>query len=69
MRITVAFEDAKINIDGYPKFEIVLPEADPNWRVIQWYGDYGWVEVKVGDRIWVSDPDILLPYIAAYNAV
>lgn len=67
MKVTVIFEDGAIIVDLKPKFEFVFKSIDPNWRVIQWQGDCGWVEVHHGDRLWITDPSFIQPYIDLWN--
>lgn len=67
MVVTVIFEDDVILIDEEAKFGFDFSEIDPNWRVIQWYGDHGWIEVHRGDRIWLSSIDLVQPFIDLYN--
>lgn len=67
MKATVVFEDMKISIDGKVKLLSSMPTYDPNWRVIQWKEDRGWIEVHSGDRIWLTDTAVLQPFVDAYE--
>jgi len=68
MKVTVVFEDGVIVVDLVPKFGFVFEGIDPSWLVIQWQGDYGWVDVKHGDRLWITDPAFVQPYIDLWNS-
>lgn len=68
MKATVVFEDMKVSVDGNAKRLESMPSYDPNWRVIQWKDDRGWIEVISGDRIWLSDISVVTPFIDEYNA-
>ena len=60
MRVTVIFPDNTIGVDGdFRSFASVNPD-DPNWRVIQWYGTYGNIEVYQGEGIWLDKIDLLM---------
>jgi len=64
MRVTVIFPDNTIGIDGdFRQFASVNPD-EPNWRVIQWYGTYGNIEVYQGEGIWLDTIDLVEPYMA-----
>lgn len=67
MRATVVFEDKKVSIDGHVKLFSSMPDHDPNWKVIQWNDDRGWIEVHRGDRIWLANMNIIQPFVDAYN--
>lgn len=67
MRVTVVFEDGVILLEGIAKSGFTFTDIDENWRVIQWYGDHGWIEVYRGDRIWLSSIDLVQPFIDLYN--
>jgi hypothetical protein len=67
MRVTVIFPDNCIGVDGvFYHLDKVTP-VDPNWRVIQWYGTYGNIEVYQGERIWLDNISIVQPYIDQWN--
>lgn len=68
MRATIIFEDMRVTVDGEVKLLQSMPQHDPNWKVIQWHGDHGWIEVHSGDRIWLTDSKLLLPFISAYDS-
>lgn len=68
MKVTVVFEDGVIVVDLAPKFGFVFEGIDPNWRVIQWQDDRGWVEVHHGDRLWITEPAFVQPYIDLWNS-
>lgn len=67
MVVTVIFEDDVILIDEEAKFGFDFSEIDPNWRVIQWKNDYGWIEVHSGERIWLNSINTVQPYIDMWN--
>lgn len=63
MKVTVVFEDGVILVDNDAKQGFTFSGQDENWRVIQWYGQNGWIEVYRGDRIWLDSIDVVQPYI------
>jgi len=67
MNVTVVFEDGVIIIDNIAKNGFIFSGYDPNWRVIQWYSEYGWIEVYLGDRIWLDNISVVQPYIDMWN--
>jgi hypothetical protein len=69
MKVTVVFEDSLILVDLIPKSNFVFQDVDPNWRVIQWQDDRGWVEVHRGERLWISDFSFVEPYVELWNSV
>lgn len=66
MRITVIFEDNKVNVDGEPRFDLSITPPDPNWRVIQWKDSQGTIEVYQGDPEQITDFSIVQPYYDAW---
>jgi hypothetical protein len=66
MRLTAIIEDGIIIVDGAPR-RVVMPVCDANWTAIQWYGTYGTVEVKVGERVWLENDTALAPFVAAWE--
>ena len=62
MKTTVVFEDGVIIIDGDARHGFTFTNIDPNWRVMQWQGDRGWIEVHRGERIWLDDATLIEPY-------
>lgn len=68
MKVTVIFEDGVILVDRQAKFGFTFPDADPNWRVIQWQDDHGWIEVHQGDRVWLDNDTLVQPYVEMWNA-
>ena len=68
MKVTVVFEDGVIVVDGEGKNGFSFSKQDENWRVIQWQHDHGWIEVYMGDRVWLDSIDIVQPYIDMWNA-
>lgn len=66
MKVTVVFEDGVILVNNEPKFNFQFSQ-EPNWRVIQWQDDHGWIEVHQGDRIWLDALDKVQPYIDMWN--
>ena len=69
MKVTVVFEDGVILVDRVSKSGFAFQGVDPNWRVIQWQDDHGWVEVHHGDRVWIVDFSFVEPYVALWNNV
>ncbi len=67
MNVTIVFDDSTMLIDGEAR-QFALVPADPNWRVIQWRGNKGWIEVHSGDRIWLDSIDLVQPYIDLYQS-
>jgi hypothetical protein len=68
MRVTVIFEDNTIIVDGVAKIMQTMPAFDANWTALQWYGAHGTIEVKLGDRIWLTDLATVQPFIDAWEA-
>lgn len=67
MRVTVVFEEGKINVDGVAKFGFDLSSYDPNWRVLQWRGTSGWIELNQGGTEWLSDSELADSFKALYD--
>ncbi|MEY4103790.1 MAG: hypothetical protein RLZZ217_922 [Planctomycetota bacterium] len=67
MRVTVIFPDATVYVDGEAR-QVALPAHDPNWRALQWHGDRGDVEVRVGAAFAINDSAIVEPFVAAWRA-
>lgn len=67
MRVTVIFPDATVYVDGVARV-VQMPAHDDNWRVIQWYGDRGDVEVCVGAAFAIDDFSVVAPFLAAWEA-
>lgn len=67
MRVTVILEDKSVGVDEEFYFFDRI-DADPNYTAIQWYSDYGTIEVKAGDRIWFSDVSVIQPYVDMWTA-
>lgn len=67
MRVTVIFEDGTIVVNNSAINGFVFPDIDTNWRVIQWLDDCGWIEVFRGERIWLSDVQVVQPYIEMWT--
>jgi len=63
MKVTVVFEDGVILVDKEAKSGFDLSGSDPNWRVIQWQDDHGWIEVHRGDRVWLNSQAAVQPYV------
>lgn len=65
MKVTVIFEDNVIVVDGNPATFPAgyLVKADPNYRVLQWDGDSGYIEVHKGDRVWLDTFDLVIPFV------
>lgn len=67
MRVTVIIADSAVYVDGDAR-RVELPPHDPNWRALQWNGEFGDVEVRVGAAYMVADPAIVEPFVAAWRA-
>lgn len=67
MRVTVIFGDATIFVDGVAR-RAALPPFDPNWHALQWDGDAGTIECKVGAPQFTTDATVVSPFIAAWQA-
>jgi hypothetical protein len=68
MLVTVIFQDDSIGVDGeFRFFNTVIPN-DNNWKVIQWYGTHGRIEVYLGDSIWLDNISLVQPYIDQWNS-
>lgn len=67
MRVTVIFPDATVYVDGEAR-HVALPPHDANWRALQWSGDRGDVEVRVGAAFAINDPVIVGPFVLAWRA-
>lgn len=67
MRLTVIFPDATVYVDGVAR-HVEMPPHDANWRAIQWDGDLGDVEVRVGAGFSIDHFDIVAPFVAAWTA-
>lgn len=66
MRVTVVPEDKTIIVDGEVlQFAFT---ADANIHAIQWYGDHGTVEKKIGPAEAISDFAAVQPFVAAHAA-
>lgn len=65
--LSVIFEDGVIVKDGNPKFGFVFPGVDPNWTALQWYGTHGWIDVNLGERIWLDNGTIQQDYSDMYD--
>lgn len=68
MKVSVIFEDGVVVVDGVSRRGIDLQDADPNWHALQWLGDRGWIEVKHGDRIWLSNISSVQSFIDKHAA-
>ena len=66
MRVTVIPEDQVITIDG--DAITVSFDVDSNIHAIQWYGESGVIEHKVGGAEPFTDPVIVRPYIEIWRA-
>lgn len=67
MRVTVIFDDSTVYVDGAAR-RVELPPHDANWRALQWHGEFGDVEVRVGAAYMVTDATIVDPFVAAWEA-
>lgn len=67
MRVTVIPADATVYVDGVAR-SVSLPPHDANWRALQWDGERGDVEVRVGAGFSVEDWAIVAPFHAAWEA-
>jgi hypothetical protein len=62
MELSVIFPDKYIVVDGVPMLAATLTSPDPNYRVIQWLGTKGWIELYEGERIWLDSDATLTGY-------
>jgi hypothetical protein len=67
MRVTVIFPDNAVYVDGVARV-VQMPPHDPNWHALQWDGQRGDVEVRVGAGFSVDDPAVVAPFVAAWEA-
>jgi hypothetical protein len=67
MRVTVIFDDANVYVGSVAR-NVTMPAHDENWRAIQWCGAEGTVEVRVGSAFHISDPALIAPFVAAWEA-
>lgn len=68
MKVSVIFEDGTIVVDRVSKSGFVFNDTDPNWRVIQWDENCGWIEVCSGERVWLADISTVQPFVDMYAA-
>ena len=68
MKVSVIFEDDTVVVDDVARNDINLQDTDPNWHALQWLEDRGWIEVKHGDRIWLSDISSVQTFIDMHAA-
>lgn len=68
MRVSIIFEDGVIVLDQVARSGFNFSQVDPNWRALQWLGDEGWIEVHRGDRVWLSDTNVVQSFIEMYNS-
>lgn len=66
-RLTVIFEDATVIVDDTVMFNVSLDRPDDNWRVIQWFGTHGWIEVAQGDQIALESDNPYLDLLKTYE--
>jgi hypothetical protein len=67
MRVTVIPADATVYVDGVSR-AVQMPPVDANWHAIQWYGERGDVEVRIGAGFSVEDWSVVAPFAAAWEA-
>jgi len=67
MRVTVIPSDSAVYVDGVSRI-VEMPPHDDNWHAIQWDGERGDVEVRVGAGFSVNDISVVAPFIAAWEA-
>lgn len=74
MRLSAIFSDRTIVKDGVAVIfrpEADYPAVDANWHALQWYDEgYGTIEVKVGNRIWLTEDEFgecVGPFSAAFD--
>lgn len=65
MRVTIIPEDKVVIVDGVAAILGTL-EADENIHAIQWHGDYGTIEYKVGAAARFTDVSIIGPFVTAH---
>lgn len=64
MRLTIVPDDRCIIKDGEPLvFDFAAPAG---WHAVQWYGDYGTIEHKIGGAEYIDDEAIVQPFADAY---
>lgn len=68
MKLSVVFEDGTIVKDGASKSGFAFDLVDPNWHALQWLGSEGWIEVKQGERIWLSTDETPLLLAELFDA-
>jgi hypothetical protein len=66
MRVTVIFDDSTVYVDGVAR-HVDMPPHDPNLRAIQWYGEHGDAEVRVGAGFLFRDFDKMDVFIKAWE--
>jgi hypothetical protein len=68
MKLVVNFEDKMLVLDGVG-FHAGdrLSSPDANFRVIQWTGQGGWIEVYQGERIWLTEATDMSQYVQLFN--
>lgn len=66
MRVTIIPEDKVVIVDGVAAILGTL-EADENIHAIQWNGDYGTIEYKVGAAARFIDISIVEPFVTAHT--
>lgn len=70
MKLSVNFEDSYISKDGKSmSAKDRLPAVDPNYRVLQWVGTAGWIEVYDGERIWLSHEGAISLYVEIFDTL
>jgi hypothetical protein len=66
MRVTVIFPDAAVYVDGVAR-HVELPPHDTTWRALQWSGQRGDVEVRIGPAFSIADERIVAPFVRAWE--
>lgn len=67
MRVTVVPEDSIVIVDGVP-VTTGLPPLDPDIHAIQWQGDHGVIEKRVGEAEPFKDIALIQPFIEAHRS-
>ncbi len=66
MRVTVIFADSAVYVDGEARV-VDLPPHDANLHAMQWDGERGDVEVRVGPGCVIADQSVIEPFVAAWH--
>lgn len=67
MRITIIPSERAVTVDGMRL--VVDMSFDTSAHAIQWYGDYGTIEYKVGGARHITDYEVVRPFVDAHAAI